>query len=83
MRTSPLQWRVRAAAIDLHRGVWSTKYYYTKFKVQAAVAGMRTTAREMILFRFSEYVSFNTVTASINSCILATLFHDCDIKYTC
>ena len=24
-RTLPLQWRVRAAAIDLHRGVWSTK----------------------------------------------------------
>ena len=24
-RTLPLQWRVRTAAIDLHRSVWSTK----------------------------------------------------------
>ena len=38
------------------------------------------TDREMILFRFSEYMSFKTVS---NSCILATLFHDCDIKQNC
>ena len=40
----------------------------SKFKVRAAAAGMRTQLtyaqlyyRKMILFRFSEYVSFNTV----------------------
>ena len=55
-----------------------------RVKVHAASAGMFTvltidirTAREMILLRFSEYVSFSTVS---NSCILATLVHDCDIR---
>ena len=58
-RTSPLQWQVQVAAIDLHRGVWSrnVKYSTNRVKVRTAAAGMHTidirTAREMILFRFS------------------------------
>ena len=53
-RTSPLQWWVRAAAIDLHRGVW----YTSRFKVCAAAASwhvhctndwlMYSTAREIL-----------------------------------